>query len=89
MSLHMATPVCSSCLSLRLSFILVVHSSVRESVLMAFRRILILDTELKICVKVVVAVLGSPSLIVLNMVSVDVKRHRTELFLNFKLPSAA
>ena len=34
--------------------------------------------ELRSCVKVEVAVLGSPSLIVLNMVIVDVKQH-TEL----------
>ena len=33
------------------------------------------DTELRGCVKVEVAVLGSPSLIVVNMVSVDVKQH--------------
>ena len=32
-------------------------------------------SELRSCVKVAVAVMGSPSLIVLNMVSVDVKRH--------------
>ena len=34
-----------------------------------------LNSELKSCVKVVVDVLGSPSLIVLNTVSVDVKQH--------------
>ena len=34
-----------------------------------------LVSELRSCVKVDVAVLGSPSLIVLNMVSVDVKQH--------------
>ena len=32
-------------------------------------------TEFRSCVKVAVAVQGSPSLIVLNMVSVDVKQH--------------
>ena len=34
------------------------------------------DTELRSCVKVKVAVLGSPTLIV-RTVSVDIKQHRT------------
>ena len=32
-------------------------------------------SELRSCVKVEVSVLGSPSLIILNIVSVDVKQH--------------
>ena len=41
---------------------------------MAFRRILVPEYRAQeLCVKVEVAVLGSPSLIVLNMVSVDIK----------------